>query len=187
MKRQTCNSCKRPLKQCYCHTICPFQNKKPILVIRHVKEKEHPFNTARMADLTFQRISVIDSNHEDKERIIQEFIEKYEPYLLFKTSHSKMLDSKASHHHKGIIVLDGTWDKAKSILFSSKRLQELAQFHLDVKEASIYKSVRSACSKEFLSTFEAIIKAVETDEEMSLRNLLSPLEFLVREQKKWSQ
>ena len=64
--------------------------------------------------------------------------------------------------------------------------KNLHQLHLDHDVESIYKPIRKACSKSFLSTLEAITMTLESIEKVNLQESLSPLKYVVEWQKKWS-
>ncbi len=186
-KRKTCDICKRPEKACYCHTIKKYRNNFPVLIIRHFNEESHPFNTARMAEMTYDNLEIISSNHPELDQRIESFIKDHNPFLLFKSHYSRKFNCEEEEFlYKAMIVIDGTWDQAKGILYSKESLQNLHQLHLDHDVESIYKPIRKACSKSFLSTLEAITMTLENIEKVNLQDSLSPLKYVVAWQKKWS-
>ncbi len=184
-KRKECKTCLRPINSCYCHTISKISNNKPIMIIRHIKEAKHPFNTAHMANLSLTNAQIVESNDPCLNEKLLEFITDFNPLLIFKSIHSKEIMNQDILDHNGYIFLDGTWDKAKSILFSNKLLQNLPQRHFVTAEKSIYAPIRKACSSEFLSTIEAIKEVIEMDEQKEIESLLDPLKHIIKEQKKW--
>lgn len=137
-----------------------------------------------MAELSLYRCKIIDSDDPNLDFKLKDFINNYDPILIFKSQHSEAL-KREKQSCGGYIFLDGTWDKAKSILFANKLLKELPQCHLESTKKSIYSPLRKACSEEFLSTLEAIKEVIEVDEQRNLEDLLSPLKFVIEEQKKW--
>ncbi len=185
-KRETCSVCTRPQTQCYCDSISVYENSLPTLLIRHIRESSHPFNTGRMAALTYKNFKLIESNDPNLHKVINDFINEYNPFLLFKTQSSLPISKEEINNHGAMIVLDGTWDKAKAILFANKELQKLTQLHLQESKKSIYKSIRKACSEDFLSTFEAITSVYEMQESRSLEEQIKPLKTIVEQQRKWS-
>lgn len=185
-QRKKCPHCLRPLKSCYCDEIINQKNENNILILRHYKEKEHPFNTARMAELSLSQCQTMDSDHENFDEEIRSFIKNKKPFLLLKKEGSQELsshlDQLPSHN---FIALDGTWSKAKKVLFKNNDLQALPCFHLDSEETSLYRPIRKACSQEFLSTFEAIVKTLNTVENKNYDKCLNVLKYLVEQQLKY--
>lgn len=185
-KRIKCPSCLRPLTVCYCSSIEKVEIPNKILIIRYFKESDHPFNTARMADLSMNNCQVINSNDPNVDLVIDNFIKDFAPFLLFKRTNSSQLVESNEVKAINFIVLDGTWSKARGLLHQSKVLQNLICKHLDIEETSIYKTIRRTCSQEYLSTLEAISKCLELLNNCSYEHLLTPLKRTVELQSKWN-
>ncbi|WP_034721494.1 DTW domain-containing protein [Bacteriovorax sp. DB6_IX] len=188
-KRQTCSKCARPQKLCYCHLIKNLKTESKQLILRHFKEKDHPFNTAKMAEMSLSDCTILDSDDPNFTNEISDFITKENPFLLFYTSESKELEESLNEiPSKNFIALDGTWDKAKKILFSNESLSKIPIFHLNPKSETIYRPIRKACAENFISTVEAIKEAIELIENRNdLEELLEPLRFTVQEQLKYQK
>lgn len=183
-KRAVCDKCSRPKKVCFCHTISKIKTDSHILILRHFKEKNHPFNTARMAELSLLNCSVLDTDQNDFKKKLSDFIEEYRPFLIFYNQKSVDIDEhKSNLPSKNFILLDGTWDKAKKVLFSNEALQELPIFHLNPKNETIYAPIRKACSQNFISTIEAVKETLECIyENKKFEELLAPLIYTVNKQ-----
>jgi len=180
-KRETCSACLRPLKACYCNSINKLDTESRILILRHFKEKDHPFNTARMAELSLANCRVLDSDDTSFPQDLSEFISLYNPFLVFFNKDSLELNENIEQlPSNNFILLDGTWDKAKKILYSTPQLQELKIYHLTPSKETIYRPIRKACADGFLSTIEALkvtLDQIYPDQEFG--PLLSPLEYTV--------
>jgi len=186
MTREVCTQCLRPRGSCYCHSIRKIHTTNHILILRHHSETTHPFNTARMAELGLIKCNIIESDDENFESIIKVFIDKYEPFLLFKSMDSISIESNRDDiDNKSFIVIDGTWSKAKSILHANEQLQKLPTYHINDGGETIYKDIRRSCSEEHLSTLEAIRFTLEQQEGKDFSALLSPLKELIRQQKEF--
>jgi DTW domain-containing protein YfiP len=139
-----------------------------------------------MAELSIPNCRVIDSDQENYKEILQEFIDKYNPFMVFYTHETNDLKENIPNlPSKNFILLDGTWDKARKILFTNPVLQKLKMFHLNPVEETLYKPIRKACSEGFISTLEATKETLETlypDKKIS--GLLSPLKYTVELQLK---
>jgi DTW domain-containing protein len=57
---------------------------------------------------------------------------------------------------QGIIVLDGTWSKAKTLYWRNPWLSRLARLSLEPKEPSIYGRLRREPRRGLVSTLEAV-------------------------------
>ncbi|XP_027940414.1 uncharacterized protein LOC114194418 [Vigna unguiculata] len=87
---------------------------------------------------------------------------------------------------KNLIVLDGTWAKAKRIYSENPWLNVLPHVKLEVNEASLYSDVRHQPKAGYLSTIESIVfalKAVGENQE-GLDGLLDTFESMVGDQRR---
>ncbi|XP_068485155.1 uncharacterized protein [Phaseolus vulgaris] len=87
---------------------------------------------------------------------------------------------------KNLIVLDGTWAKAKRIYSENPWLNVLPHVKLEVNEASLYSDVRHQPKAGYLSTIESIVfalKAVGENHE-ALDGLLDTFESMVGDQRR---
>lgn len=188
-KRESCSRCLRPKSVCYCHTLSFIEVPQKILIIRDKTEKHHPFNTAVMAKLQLSNLTLVDSDDKNFEQIVEDFIDKNRPYLLFKNHQSKLLSKNILKESNltNFIAIDGTWDKAKAIYLKIKELQTLPLLHIQpsIDQETIYKDIRKATIKDSLSTLEAIKAALEIAHDSSLDSLLAPLKFTISTQKKF--
>lgn len=188
-KRQSCQRCLRPLSNCYCDSLHNISVKNKVLIIRHVKEREHPFNTALMAKLQIEDLILLDSDHPGFKSIIKSFIKDFNPILIFKNHDSSEITKLEKGKTRNIILLDGTWDKARSLLLGNQDLfGNLPVYHFSegATPPTIYKSVRKACTDEAISTLEALTYSLEYLNNENYESLLGPLKRVVEEQKKWA-
>lgn len=188
-KRELCQECQRPVNTCYCSSITKLDLENNILIIRDPKEALHPFNTAVMAQKSLSSCQILCAHDLDLEKKIESFIAKYRPFLLFKNDQSQCLSEvrKREVLPRNFIVLDGTWKKAKRIYFENTSLQKLECLHLESDKASIYSPIRKACSKDFLSTVEAIALCLESVNNANYPTLLDPLKRVIEIQSKWQK
>ncbi|KAJ1389581.1 hypothetical protein SESBI_38198 [Sesbania bispinosa] len=87
---------------------------------------------------------------------------------------------------KNLIVLDGTWAKAKRIYSENPWLNILPHVKLEVKEMSLYSDVRHQPKAGYLSTIESIVFALKAfgDNHEGLDNLLDTFESMVGDQRR---
>ena len=61
---------------------------------------------------------------------------------------------------EGIVVLDGTWSKAKTLWWRNPWLNKLNRLTLTPKQPSIYGHLRAEPRREFVSTLESVTAAL---------------------------
>lgn len=87
---------------------------------------------------------------------------------------------------KNLIVLDGTWAKAKRIYNENPWLKLLPHLKLDLDKLSLYSEVRQQPRAGYLSTIESIVYALQALGENAdqLNNLLDVFESMVGDQRR---
>ncbi|PRQ31772.1 hypothetical protein RchiOBHm_Chr5g0039141 [Rosa chinensis] len=87
---------------------------------------------------------------------------------------------------KNLIVLDGTWSKAKRMYVENPWLKLLPHLRLDMDKLSLYNEVRVQPKPGFLSTIESIVYALKAvgDSPEGLDNLLDVFESMVGDQRR---
>lgn len=87
---------------------------------------------------------------------------------------------------KNLIVLDGTWSKAKRIYVENPWLKLLPHLKLELDKVSMYNGVRLQPKAGCLSTIESIVYALKAvgDNPEGLDNLLDVFESMVGDQKR---
>lgn len=88
---------------------------------------------------------------------------------------------------KHLILLDGTWDKARRMFHENPWLQLLPRIKLEVKAESLYKEVRHQPRPGCLSTIESIVcalKALDNSGMEGLDELLEVFESMVADQRR---
>src|SRR5436190_14664225 len=54
-----CYGCFRPKSDCFCAAIPTIANRTEVLILQHVRERFHPFNTARMVQRALRNSSLL--------------------------------------------------------------------------------------------------------------------------------
>ncbi|XP_058760297.1 uncharacterized protein LOC131633616 [Vicia villosa] len=127
----------------------------------------------------------------------EESVEEYEEFELEVCSGSVLLfpsDNAVSvgdldavgFEVKNLIVLDGTWAKAKRIYSENPWLNVLPHLKLEVNEMSLYGDVRNQPKAGYLSTIESIVFALKAigEDYKGLDNLLDTFESMVGDQRR---
>ena len=162
MSRAVCPRCERPIDYCYCSELAAEQADINLVILQHPKETRHPMNTARIAELGISNCEIWVgedfTEHQPLLNLIKlNLIKEKQCYLLFPGPDAQ--DSKQvlqKHTPDVVIIIDGTWRKAKRILHLNPQLQALPALSLNHEQLSNYR-IRKAPDTASLSTVEAAV------------------------------
>ncbi|XP_028760245.1 DTW domain-containing protein 2-like [Neltuma alba] len=90
---------------------------------------------------------------------------------------------------KNLIVLDGTWAKAKRVYSENPWLNILPHIKLKVNKMSLYNEVRREPKDGYLSTIESIVHVLKAlgENHEGLENLLDAFESMVGYQRRFKE
>jgi len=181
MSRAHCSRCQRPASHCLCAWIPDLPSRSRILLLQHPDESVHPLNTARLAALGLQRARLrIGERFDDLASLLAD--PGLRPLLLFPGAPAvDVADwrSTAPGTDTLLIVLDGTWRKARRLLRLNPALADLPRLALAPAVPSRYR-VRRALEPGALSTVEAVAAALEMLEPGGgFEALLAPFDAMV--------
>ncbi|SBT18053.1 DTW domain protein [Marinomonas gallaica] len=162
-KRVTCLHCGYPLGQCVCHLIVSLEGDMTVWVIQDKHEAKHAKNTARLLALCYLKTVIV--SFEDAEEMSNFFqsVDADNSLLLYPSGCSEGLETieqsdKAKVKH--LILLDGTWPKAKRMMLLESMLLRYRQVHFLTPPVSKY-DIRKSPNNLALSTFEAAAYGLE--------------------------
>jgi DTW domain-containing protein YfiP len=146
-----------------------------VLVLQHSSEASHALNTARLAVLGLRSAQLLVG-----ENFIDESSGEVPSYLLFPGEDAVPLSTLAGADRPiRLIVPDGTWRKARKLLYLNPLLAALPRVCLPTGLESRYR-LRKAPMAGALSTLESIVVALEALETpQSFVALLQPFEALI--------
>jgi hypothetical protein len=172
-----CVHCHRPIDRCYCDLIPDVDNETPVLILQHRREREHPFNTARMVAASLSRCDlVVDHVMPIAERIRDGMLSQ-RAALLYPGADVPLLgDLAASESIDQLVVLDGTWHHTKTMMRDIPGLATLPRFQLAPSQPGRYR-IRREPTDQALSTLEATADALQVlaPENETLANQLDAL------------
>jgi DTW domain-containing protein YfiP len=180
MSRLRCAACQRPESHCLCSTIPRLSSATRVLILQHSDEARHALNTARLAALGLTNAQLLVGEcFEDIER----YWEGYTPWLLFPGEKSVTLAdacaAKKTSAQTMLIVPDGTWRKARKLLYLNPAVAALPRVSLPAGLSSRYR-LRKAPQAGAVSTIEAVVEALNTLESpLCFDALLTPFEVLI--------
>lgn len=180
--RARCYDCYRPTELCFCDQIPSIANQTQILILQHVKERFHAFNTARIVRKALQNCELIV---DQTARLAQRSL----PFLpstgiLYPGDDSILLsDLSEQDRPDQLVVLDGTWHHSKTFMKQIPALRKLPRFRLEPAAPSNYR-IRKEPTESALSTLEATVAALKELEPQTrdLNRLLYAFDFMVDSQ-----
>ena len=129
-------------------------------MVQHIRERSHPFNTARMVKEALKNVvSVVD--YAEKMPLYDSHLNS-DAALLYPSKSAKLLnDLTANERPSQLVVLDGTWHQAKRLFKCWPALQRLPHYRLAPNAPGQYQ-IRLEPDEQSLSTVEAVIAAYQT-------------------------
>ena len=179
--RARCGRCQRPHSHCLCALIPQLQSRTRVLILQHPDESRHALNTARLAALGLVNGELqVGEQFADLASWLAD--PAYQACLLFPGDDAQpvaTIVASASERPLLLVVPDGTWRKARKLLYLNPLLAALPRVCLPVGLESRYR-LRKAPMAGALSTLEAIVVALEALEApQSFAALLQPFEALI--------
>jgi DTW domain-containing protein YfiP len=160
--RAFCPACEFLKSRCLCDTLKIIPNQLHLIILQHPTESKHPLNTVRIMKKSFHKMTVLIGEDFTNDLKLNTLL--CDPNkacaLLYPEIGASLLDShspKTELTH--LILIDGTWRKAKKMFMLSKNLQTLPAIKLNPIEKSDYK-IRKSPIESAISTLEAAVVAL---------------------------
>ncbi|GAB1616145.1 tRNA-uridine aminocarboxypropyltransferase [Pseudomonas sp. NGC7] len=183
MPRPRCERCQRPLDHCLCPLIPSLDSRTRVVLLQHPSESSHALNTARLAALGLVNAQLrVGEVFDDLIELLQ--TPGYRPALLFPGEHAQVLTAYGEGDDRPLLLIvpDGTWRKARKLLYLNPLLEALPRVTLGAVAPSRYR-LRKAPEPGALSTLEAVVEALNVLEQpVSFDALLKPFEALIEGQ-----
>ena len=140
MPRTDCPRCAYPEQSCICSAINETSYQTQIVVLQHPSEVKHAKNTARLISLVAPKTeTVVGENPEDFRAVRSRLLSNPNAVILFPTATSIALDrGMDAMPIDTLIIIDGTWRKAKKIWLSNPWLHGMRVCHLNSPISSKY-------------------------------------------------
>ncbi len=161
--RAFCSECDFLKSRCLCETIRLINNHLHLIILQHPSEQKHPLNTVRIMKKSFNKMSLLVGEDFSNDIRLNTLLNdpQNKCALLYPETGALTLntDSKnAALTH--LIILDGTWRKAKKMYLLSKNVQTLPKLRLIPEDHSDYR-IRKSPNENALSTLEATVEALK--------------------------
>ena len=182
--RPRCYGCFRPMDRCFCDRIPRIDNKTDVLIIQHMRERFHPFNTARILRRSLLNSRLFVDHVNCLETKLSQFTLSNDVGLLYPGSGARLLDELSyDERPKQLVILDGTWHHTKTLFRDIPKLQRLPKYRLAPTHPSRY-GLRREPHVSLLSTLEATVAALRCLEPKTqgFDELVAAFESMVEDQ-----
>jgi DTW domain-containing protein len=150
----------RPRVGCICALVGSVENRTPVLVIQHPRERKHPFNTVRLLRLGLRRATLQVASHDFEERASCEPDPQPGDALLMPGPGAADLAALPPEARpRRLVMVDGTWPQARKLLRDNPWIAALPRVCLRPSRPGNYR-IRREPRPECLSTIEAIVEAL---------------------------
>lgn len=184
MPRPRCSRCKRPASHCLCALIPDLPSQTEVLVLQHPDEVDHALNTAHLAVLGLRNATLWVG---EVFAALPGWLAQpgYRTCLLFPGEQACSvveLGSEGDGRPLRLVVPDGTWRKARKLLYLNPALAALPRVALTDAPPSRYR-LRKAPMEGSLSTLEAIVAVLnQLEAPADYGELLKPFDALIEGQ-----
>ncbi|MDI3290257.1 tRNA-uridine aminocarboxypropyltransferase [Polyangium sp. 15x6] len=163
-----CDTCRRPTVACVCDRIVSYPTDRRVLILQHPQEQDALLGSAQIliASLPKAELVVGLSWRNLGHALGEEDVDPRKWAVLFPDSEAQSdvttrrgapVDPKEL---EGIIVIDGTWSKAKTLWWRNPWLNKLNRMNLRPTKPSIYGRLRAEPRREYVSTLESVAAAL---------------------------
>ncbi len=177
-----CYGCFRPTAACFCDRIPRIDNQTEVFIVQHPRERRHPFNTARIVTKSLVNAQLVVGY--PRQLSASRLPIRSNSGLLFPGGASPVLSELPPQHRpRQLVVVDGTWHHAKTIVRDVPQLNCLPRFRLAPSMPGRYR-IRREPNDQSLSTLEAVVAALSVSEPNTtgLQDLLAAFETMVDHQ-----
>ncbi len=182
--RLRCYGCHRPMDRCFCDRIPSIDNRTEVLILQHMRERFHPFNTARILKRSLKNSRLL-VDHNDRLAVgLSKMTLSEDVGLLYPGAGSQLLDGlDLAQRPKQLVILDGTWHHTKTLVRDIPQLQSLPRYRLAPSQPSRY-TIRREPNVQFLSTLEATVAALQClePETAGFEKLVAAFEGMIESQ-----
>lgn len=165
----SCAVCLRPTVACVCDRIVQYETKRRVVILQHPQEQDALLGTAQLlvASLPKAQIVVGLSWRNFAQVLGEDDVDPRRWAVLFPDKEASgdqvtgrrgvVIEPSAL---EGIVVIDGTWSKAKTLWWRNPWLLKLNRMNLEPKKPSIYGRLRAEPKREYVSTLESVAGAL---------------------------
>lgn len=181
MARVLCQDCLYPLITCVCEHLTHIKHKTQLVILQHPSEIKSAKNTVKLLKLISNNIEIHVGETED------DFVDIKASLLTDPSKCALLFPSESASTVKQIndlnqsintlIVIDGTWRKAKKMLILNPWLLQFTQLRLTENIKANYQ-IRKTSVANGLSTIEAVAYALGELEHIGISPFFCALDGL---------
>lgn len=169
MPDSTCPTCHRPSAVCVCERIVTYPTRRRVLILQHPQERDALLGSAQIVEASLPRARIVVglSWRNLGHALGEEGVDAKRWAVLFpdREAEGEQLTTRGGQPLEaseidGIIALDGTWSKAKTLWWRNPWLNKLSRVSLKPKQPSIYGKLRAEPKREYVSTLESVASAL---------------------------
>jgi DTW domain-containing protein len=163
-----CKTCHRPAVACVCDRIVSHTTVRRVLILQHPQERDAVLGSAQILEASLPQAKIVVglSWPNFAKALGEEGADASRWAVLFPDKESEGNEvtgrgpTLAPSGLEGIVVLDGTWSKAKTLWWRNPWLNKLKRLPLKPKQPSIYGHLRAEPRRELVSTLESVAAAL---------------------------
>ncbi|MFA5679384.1 MAG: tRNA-uridine aminocarboxypropyltransferase [Pseudomonas sp.] len=138
--RSRCACCQRPAGHCLCHLLPRISTRTQLLVIQHPDEQKHALNTARLLVAGLEHAELLITEQLSEEWCSLLLDAQWRTELLFPGPAVPVVRAAADDPRpRRLVLLDGTWRKARKLLHMNPLLEQLPRVALPDGLTSRYR------------------------------------------------
>ncbi|HEX2876311.1 MAG TPA: tRNA-uridine aminocarboxypropyltransferase [Polyangiaceae bacterium] len=168
MTDSACKTCHRPAVACVCDRIVSHATVRRVLILQHPQERDAVLGSAQILEASLPQAKIVVglSWPNFAKALGEEGADPSRWAVLFPDKESEGNEvtgrgpTLAPSGLEGIVVLDGTWSKAKTLWWRNPWLNKLKRLPLKPKQPSIYGHLRAEPRRELVSTLESVAAAL---------------------------
>lgn len=190
-----CATCHRPTAACVCDRIVELATTRRVLILQHPQEQDALLGSAQILVAMLPKAKLViglswpnfaaalGEEDADIKRWAVLFPDRDSPGERVADRRGNVLEASSL---EGIVVLDGTWSKAKTLWWRNPWLTKLNRLTLKPVKPSIYGRLRAEPQREYVSTLESVAGALTlcgepADVQQSLERVFRTLVQRVRD------
>lgn len=169
MTASNCQTCNRPSVACVCDRIVAFPTARRVLILQHPQEQDALLGSAQLLVASLPRAQLVvglswrnlahalGEPEVDVKRWAVLFPDREARGDQVATRGGALIDPTAL---EGIVAIDGTWSKAKTLWWRNPWLSKLNRMSLKPSQPSIYGRLRAEPRRDYVSTLESVAAAL---------------------------
>lgn len=184
--RSVCERCRRPTVACYCAHIPTLPTRTKVVLLQHPRERRIGIGTAYMAHLALPNSIIRVAYDFARDPVVRAILTEASSSpvaVLFPGPDARDVATLPPGEPLTLIVIDGTWSQARSLLRSNPALAALPRVAFTPQGPSDYR-IRRQPAEFCVSTIEALAEVLSILEPpgLSFDRLLDPFRAMVKQQ-----